>query len=120
MQSSYASLPDIVIAAGQTNSNVFNGVYVYHDATQLILYGTGAYGAETYKIQVNQDQEATNSSSGWVDLQIAGADVTPPAASKSKEFGVDLVSSGSFRIVASAGVAAERRWKANKLWSWGG
>ncbi len=119
MQSSYASLPDLVIGAGASTSNIFNGVYVYHDATEFILYGSGSYGVETYTLEVNQDQQATASTAGWVTASHAGADLTPPAAGKSKSFGIELTGAGSIRIKASANTAGVRTWKANKLWAWG-
>jgi hypothetical protein len=123
METSYASLPDIVIAAGQQYSQVFNGVYIYHDAVQIDMYGTGAYAAEAFAIEINQKQDATNSDTGWVSaVAIDNTTVlTPPAAGLSKHFGQELTGSGSFRIKCTGGnVAAERRWKANKLWSWMG
>jgi hypothetical protein len=121
MQTSYASLPDIVIAIGQTLSQVFNGVHVYHDAVKLLFYGTGAYGAETYTIEVNQKQDATNADTGWVTAKNddGTTNLALPPAGESETYGLSLIGSGSFRVKASAGVAAERRWKANKIWSWG-
>lgn len=120
METSYASLPDIVIASGQQYSQVFNGVYVYHDALRIMIYGTGAYGAETYTIEGNQKQDATNADTGWVTLK--GNDNTTnlslPPAGEMRSYETELTGVGSFRVKASANVAAERRWKANKLWSW--
>ncbi len=121
METSYASLPDAVIPIGTALSQVFNGVWAYHDALQLILYASGAYAAETFILEVNQKQDATNADSGWVSA-VASDNVTPltpPAAGLSKHFGIELLGSGSFRIKCTSGnVAAARTWKVNKLWSW--
>lgn len=120
MESSYASLPDIVIAVGTQYSQVFNGVWAYHDALQLLIYGTGAYGAETYTVEINQKQDALTGDAGWVTAKALdnATNVALPPAGESRHYGLELIGAGSFRVKASANVAAERRWKINKVWSW--
>jgi hypothetical protein len=122
METSYASLPDIVIPIGTNVSQVFNGVWAYHDAVRITIYGTGAYGAETYTIEGNQKQDATNADSGWVTLKSDDntTNMALPPAGEMKSYETELIGTGSFRVKASGNVAAERRWKANKLWSWMG
>lgn len=117
MSDSYASLPDLVIPNGTNVSNVLPGVYTYHDAKEIVLYGSDAGGyPETYTLEINQDQNATNATSGWVTANDLGADLTPPAAGKSKAFGEAVVAAGSLRLKAGVAVAGNRTWKANKKW----
>jgi hypothetical protein len=116
MSDSYASLPDLVVPSGQVVSNVLPGVYTYHDAKSLELYGTDGAYPEAATLEVNQDQNATNASSGWVTANDAGADLTPPAAGKSKSFGEAVIGAGSLRIKLAGAAAANRTWKANKKW----
>lgn len=117
MSDSYASLPDLVIPNGSNVSNVLPGVYCFHDAKSLELYGTDGAYAETYTLEVNQDQNANNGTAGWVTANDAGADLTPPAAGKSKSFGEAVVGAGSLRLKSGVVVAATRTWKANKKWT---
>lgn len=117
MQTFYASLPDIVIADGETESNIFHSPKDYGDAIALIIYGSGAYG-ETYVIEVNQNEEADGTETDWVTLQGGNpiADLAPPAAGKARIY-QELVFAGSFRIVADAPVTGDETWQLNKVFS---
>lgn len=118
MISNAASLPDWVIPNGQTTSQVFNSPGVYGDSVGIALYGTDGAYAETYTIEGNKDQQATNASSGWMTLQggSPAADLNPPAAGKSKIY-QEIVFAGSLRLKASGAVAATRTWQASKVWT---
>lgn len=118
MISNAASLPDWVIPNGQTTSQVFNSPGVFGDALGLMLYGTDGSYPETYTIEANKDQQATNASSGWMTLQggSPAADLNPPATGKAKVF-PDVVFAGSLRLKASGAVAATRTWQVNKVWT---
>jgi len=121
MITSYASLPDLVIPNGQTHSQVFNGVYVYHDAVGGIeIYSPDTLPESVY-IEVNQDQLATNSSSGWKPIETfddTGASVRlyVPGAGKAQTY-TDMIPAGSFRLTSTTAVVADRTFKCNKLWS---
>ena len=121
MITSYGSLPDLVIPNGSTMSQVFNGVYVYHDAIGGIQIYSPAVLPESVYIEVNKDQLATNSSPGWEEIETfddTGASIRlfVPGAGKSQTY-TEMVTAGSFRLRSTAAVAADRVFQCNKLWS---
>jgi hypothetical protein len=120
MISSYATLPDLVIASGATVSNVFQGVYVFHDAIGLQIYSPDTL-PETVYIEVNKDQQATNTSSGWKPYEVfdnAGVSINlfVPGAGKSQTY-QEPIFAGSMRLKSTGAVGADRVFQVNKIWT---
>lgn len=118
--SNYIRLPDIVIPAGQTYSQIINSANIYSDAAALYIQSPATL-PETVKIYVHASP-AVNSTSdaNWVPLEsyLSGAlaDVTVPSAGKGRVYS-ELVACGSFMLVASTAVAATRTFLYGKYYT---
>lgn len=120
MISNYASLPDLIIPNGTDVSQVFNSVHVYSDAIGIMIYSPSTL-PETVYIEVNQDQEATASSSGWAafetfDTSGSAINLFVPGAGKAQVY-QEIIFSGSFRLKSTTNVAGDRTFKCNKLYT---
>lgn len=120
MISSYAPLPDLVIPSGSNVSEVFNGVYVFHDANGVMLYSpTGL--TESIYFEVHQDQLAKTGDAGWCAYETFDSTGTSinmfvPGAGKAQVY-QEPVLAGSFRLKSATNVGADRVFKCNKLWT---
>jgi len=119
MISSYAQLPPITIPNGTAVSALVRGVYMYHDAVGLMFYSPATLPESVY-FEINQDENATETSTGWVALQSyasgALANVVLPAAGCAQVY-QEVVFSGCFRLRSTTNVAADRVFTANKVWT---
>ena len=120
MISSFAPLPDLVIPSGTNVSEIFNGVYVFHDANGIMLYSpTGL--VESVYFEVNPNQLATSSSPNWCAYETfdptgTSINMFVPGAGKAQVY-QEPVLAGSFRLKSSTNVGADRIFKCNKLWT---
>lgn len=120
MISNYGSLPDLVIPSGQTVSQVFNSVFVYSDAVAIMIESPEVLPESVY-IEVNPDQEATNSSTNWTPYETfdptgASINLYVPSAGKSQVY-QEPVFAGSFRLTSTGPVGSNRAFKCNKIWT---
>ena len=85
-----------------------NAIATLDDAFGLTVYGPTAVTSTAITIQVNPSETST---SGWVDLQSAGTDVTLPAA---KATVISPITFRQMRLVASGLEAASRAFPVTK------
>lgn len=115
MSLSTVQCPDIIIANGQTISNVLWAAQVYDDAVSLLLaaLSTGD-AAKTYKIQVTNSGPA-DASPSWFDLTDGTNLISAPVPNATPvATNYPLTGWRGFRIVASGAVAADTTWKVTK------
>lgn len=110
-------LPDLVIPSGQTDSNVLLATGRptapamatsgdgFRDADSITISAPDTL-PETVTVHVDTDESAVN-----FNPLFRGADVTIGAG---KAVTIDLISFRALKLVAGAGVAAERRFEVNK------
>lgn len=108
-------LPDLVIAAGATVSNIIERRQILDARSIGLIGGTTIDGGKTYTIEVTADLEPDNTNGVWATLTRIGyaadavADETPPATGKARTIKYqesDLTAFTAFRIKASGGVAS--------------
>lgn len=110
----FARIADLVIANGGTSSNVLNANRDFQDAVAITLYSSGAAYAETYKIQVHNDPDATAASTGWCDLvDDTSTAIATPAINTARTY-FNLPPVGAIKILANGAVGAARTWKVTK------
>lgn len=114
MAASNVRMPDLVIASGQTKSNIMNSPLAFDDAEAITLYAPGTVDAGTYTIEVNADPKATSASSGWDTLQIGdpAGDAAPPGINKARTY-YELACVGSYRL-SGPSAAADRVFQQTK------
>lgn len=120
MISSWAGLPDLVIASGQSISNVYQGVYTIHDAIGLMVYSPADLPEGVY-FEVNPNQVATNASSGWqeyetFDVNGNSIQLFVPTEGKSQIY-QEPIFGGSVRLHSDTPVAGDRVFKVTKQWT---
>lgn len=112
MARSIIPLSDLVIAVGQTISNVIDSRREYDDAVAILLVHNGStLDANTYTIEVTAE-DPQSATSKWGTLQEAGTDVNPPGLGKARAF--DVTPWRGFRIKSSVAMVNEARWKVSK------
>lgn len=114
MSASNIVLPDLVIPAAGTVSNILNGPGCYDDALAVVLYGPATLEAHTYTIEVSANPLAV-AGSVWTTLQVGEtpADLAPPAAGKARVY-YELASAMSFRIKSNGALTDPMTFKATK------
>lgn len=109
-------LPSLTIPINAAVSNVLNAKKHYSDAAVIVLYAPAVLDAVTYRIEVNPDPDATDTTaSGWVTLQIGETPSNQDVPSAGTAFSYyELPAVGAFRIAASGNAAAARTFAATK------
>lgn len=101
------------IALGQSNGPAVLSGIVYEDASGMLI-SAPAVLAEGITIQVNSAKDGTGI---WSTLQDdVPADKPGPTAGKAR-FYPELINAAAFRLVASAGVAADRVFTLHMQWT---
>lgn len=111
-----AGLPDLVIPnLGTFSQGIGPADEVFSDALSIGLTAPAVLDAVTYVLQVTRDFSAAPIV--WVTLQAGDplADIVPPLVNKARVY-IDLALFDGFRIFASGGATAERRWGVIKSW----
>lgn len=119
MISNLVALPDLVIPSGSNVSNVLNGKLTYADAIIISIYSPATLDAHTFQIKVSYDDTAVVYAAGTfrvLEIGDPAADATPPTAGRARSY-FELPGYAAFCIFdASGNVAADRTFKAFKLW----
>lgn len=102
----------LTIPSGQSVSNSIAADKLYSDCIGLALYGPAALDALTFTLEVSQDGTTFKT---LVDGDPV-ADQAPPLATKARVY-YNLTNFGYIRIKSSSGVAADRTWLVDGLWS---
>lgn len=111
MTSSFgAVIHDVIIPSGSNVSRAVQGVYEYHDASNITIQSPSALDALTFTIEVSQD------GSVWATLSDGASDLPVPAASKAIQY-TEILPHKFFRIKASGNVAADRIFLVSKQWT---
>lgn len=112
MSRSIIPLSDLVIAVGQTVSNVLDSRREFDDAVAITLVHDGnTLNANTYTIEVTA-QDPQDAASKWGTLQEAGTDVNAPGLGKARSF--DVTAWRGIRIKSSAAMVNVATWKVCK------
>lgn len=107
MSSHVVPLDDIVVASGQTASNVLTARTHYRDADSITFFGPATL-PETATLQSSDTEDG---SSGWFNVSRGGVDVTIPAG---KAVTLELPSFRAIRVLLSGAAGATRTFKVNK------
>jgi hypothetical protein len=102
--------PNVVIASGQTRSNVVRADYVYNDAEMITLYAPTALDVTTFSLQVTDNPDANPIV--WNTLNDGVVDIVAPAANRACTYPAN--NWAAFSILAGSAVAAERVWRMTK------
>ena len=110
----FAKMPDIFIAAGQTDSAAYGPADdLFADALAIGLLGPAALEAFVFTIEVSDIFDIPV----WRTL-VGGspaADLNPPVATKARVY-IDLLTFAAFRIHSSGAVVAQQTWGVVKNW----
>jgi hypothetical protein len=110
----FAKMPDIFIAAGQTDSAAYGPADdLFADALAVGLLGPPALEVFVYTIEVTDNFDTP------VWRTLAGGDpvvdVNPPVATKARVY-IDLLTFAAFRIHSSGAVVGQQTWGVVKNW----
>lgn len=108
MSRSTIKCPDITITNGQNASQAIVGAQIHEDSDSILLACNAIDGAQSYKIQVNENPDG---SGNWDDLTDGTNLIIPPSVAGKSAIYPSL--GYTFRIVTQSGgnVASTCTWK---------